>query len=587
MTRLHDADASSRRARRALERAMRDDAHSSRDARDDDADRASSPRLYAKSMEDLLTARAHNPAPTTVPPPIAALAGNIGERHVLVFVGLPLRGKRTIALRLTRYLRFFHGARCRAFDVAYAGHRGDAATSSLVNNLRDFLRSGDAITDVCTEYGIEAKEASAKHVDSGRVAVVYSSDASATFYETWSGTSKERRRAILKELEDLERDLDSTGPRRMKVKTIFIETTLTREELVEEVLAQRVARDARNGRVREDEIEAAKESWRRRLDEYRKLYVTLQEDGSEDDLSYIKLYNYGERVQTNKMRAYLPQRIVQFLTATHPTAHKIYLCRHGESEYNVTGRLGGNSGITAKGVAFSEILSRFALEKICGMERRDDDGDDGEGRWCETPRTVRARLWTSSLLRTIATAANIEHPTVHNGEWEQMSPRVYRNIDEIFAGDCEGMTPEEIVEKNPQAAYLRSMDKIGYRYPRGESYFDLISRLEPCIQEMESYTEPVLIVSHQAILRLIFAYLTGCARERAPGMNTFSQNVIYEITLDASCEDLITEDVDRFPSYVVAHDFRDAVAALAVVDDPDERRRFVRDLDLDAARASS
>ncbi|ABP00251.1 predicted protein, partial [Ostreococcus lucimarinus CCE9901] len=240
--------------------------------------------------------------------------------------------------------------------------------------------------------------------------------------------------------------------------------------------------------------EAAKESWRRRLDEYRKLYVTLQEDGSEDDLSYIKLYNYGERVQTNKMRAYLPQRIVQFLTATHPTAHKIYLCRHGESEYNVTGRLGGNSGITAKGVAFSEILRR----------------------WCETPRTVRARLWTSSLLRTIATAANIEHPTVHNGEWEQMSPRVYRNIDEIFAGDCEGMTPEEIVEKNPQAAYLRSMDKIGYRYPRGESYFDLISRLEPCIQEMESYTEPVLIVSHQAILRLIFAYLTGCARERAP-----------------------------------------------------------------------
>jgi broad specificity phosphatase PhoE len=536
-----------------------------------------------------------------VPPPIAALAGNIGERHVLVFIGLPLRGKRTIALRLKRYLRFFHGARCRAFDVASANQSASNQSGrSISSQLREFLTDGGATTTehatededgsvrrrhterLREEYGIDTfSDANAKHVDSGRVAVVYSSDASATFYETWSGTSKERRRAILKELEDLERDLDSTGPRRMKVKTIFIETTLTREELVEEVLAQRVARDARNGRVREDEIEAAKESWRRRLDEYRKLYVTLQEDGSEDDLSYIKLYNYGERVQTNKMRAYLPQRIVQFLTATHPTAHKIYLCRHGESEYNVTGRLGGNSGITAKGVAFSEILSRFALEKICGMERRDDDGDDGEGRWCETPRTVRARLWTSSLLRTIATAANIEHPTVHNGEWEQMSPRVYRNIDEIFAGDCEGMTPEEIVEKNPQAAYLRSMDKIGYRYPRGESYFDLISRLEPCIQEMESYTEPVLIVSHQAILRLIFAYLTGCARERAPGMNTFSQNVIYEITLDASCEDLITEDVDAFPGFVIAHDFRDDVANLAKITDPALRKKFVDELDID------
>ena len=52
------------------------------------------------------------------PSPIAALAGNIGERHVLVFLGLPLVGKRTIALRLKRYLRFFHGAKCKAFDVS-------------------------------------------------------------------------------------------------------------------------------------------------------------------------------------------------------------------------------------------------------------------------------------------------------------------------------------------------------------------------------------------------------------------------------------------------------------------------------------
>ena len=61
----------------------------------------------------------------------------------------------------------------------------------------------------------------------------------------------------------------------------------------------------------------------------------------EDDLSYIKLINYGERVTTNRMRAYLPQRIVQFLTATHPTKHTIYLCRHGQSEYNTTGDWAG------------------------------------------------------------------------------------------------------------------------------------------------------------------------------------------------------------------------------------------------------
>jgi len=519
--------------------------------------------LYAKSQEDLLRVKSHNPAPTTVPPPIAALAGNIGERHVLVFVGLPLRGKRTIALRLKRYLRFFHGARCRAFDIAATSGSG-----AVLDELGRFLRSDAETKGVNVRLerdGIDPMDANAKHVDSGRVAVVYSSDASSTFYDTWSGTSKERRRTILRQLEELSDGDAHSGAR--KVKTIFIETTLTKQALKDEVLSQRVARDVKKGLVKSEDVEREKTMWRRRIDEYRKLYVTLQEDGSEDDLSYIKLYNYGERVMTNRMRAYLPQRIVQFLTATHPTAHKIYLCRHGESEYNTTGRLGGNSPITAKGVVFSEILARFAGEKICGMRR-----DETTGEWCETSSTKRARLWTSSLIRTIQTAAHIPHPKISNGDWEQMSPRVYRNIDEIFAGDCEGMTPEDIVLNNPQAAHLRSMDKIGYRYPRGESYFDLISRIEPCIQEMESYTEPVLIVSHQAILRLIFAYLTGVDREKAPGMNTFAQNVIYEITLDASCEDLITNDVDAVPSFVVAHDFNADVARLEGVTDVEARR---------------
>ena len=59
-----------------------------------------------------------------------------------------------------------------------------------------------------------------------------------------------------------------------------------------------------------------------------------------------------------------------------------------------------------------------------------------------------------------------------DGVWEQMSPRVYRNLDEIFAGEYEGMRYEDIKRLRPDEASLRSMDKIGYRYPRGESYFD-------------------------------------------------------------------------------------------------------------------
>ena len=42
--------------------------------------------------------------------------------------------------------------------------------------------------------GIDPADKNAKNVDSGRVAIVFSSDAMRTFYENWSASSKERRR---------------------------------------------------------------------------------------------------------------------------------------------------------------------------------------------------------------------------------------------------------------------------------------------------------------------------------------------------------------------------------------------------------
>jgi hypothetical protein len=63
-----------------------------------------------------------------------------------------------------------------------------------------------------------------------------------------------------------------------------------------------------------------------------------------------------------------------------------------------------------------------------------------------------------------------------------MAPRVYRNLDEIFAGEYEGMTYQDIKATFPDEAQMRSMDKIGYRYPRGESYLDLLSRLDPLVR---------------------------------------------------------------------------------------------------------
>lgn len=75
-----------------------------------------------------------------------------------------------------------------------------------------------------------------------------------------------------------------------------------------------------------------------------------------------------------------------------------------------------------------------------------------------------------------------------------MRPKVWRNLDEIFAGAFDGMTYEEIQKVAPEEFDERARAKLKYRYPRGESYLDVIERLEPVVMELERTADPVLIV---------------------------------------------------------------------------------------------
>lgn len=81
---------------------------------------------------------------------------------------------------------------------------------------------------------------------------------------------------------------------------------------------------------------------------------------------------------------------------------------------------------------------------------------------------------------------------------------------------------------------MRAYDKLNYRYPRGESYNDVIARLEPVIFELERTQSNVLIIAHQAVLvrclvlvfvclflrislkRCLYAYLTNREPSEVP-----------------------------------------------------------------------
>ena len=82
----------------------------------------------------------------------------------------------------------------------------------------------------------------------------------------------------------------------------------------------------------------------------------------------------------------------------------------------------------------------------------------------------------------------------------------WKALNEIDGGVCEGLTYEEIKEQYPEEYQRRKDSKYSYRYPMGESYYDLVIRLEPVIMELER-SENVLVVCHQGEDSLVYVVL--------------------------------------------------------------------------------
>jgi broad specificity phosphatase PhoE len=133
----------------------------------------------------------------------------------------------------------------------------------------------------------------------------------------------------------------------------------------------------------------------------------------------------------------------------------------------------------------------------------------------EEVETGRFTVFASTLRRTIQTAGYLDRYV-----------RSLHALDEIHAGVCEGMTYREIEEKMPEEYAARSLDKLVYRYPRGESYLDLIDRLDPVVLMLERWNAPVLVIAHQAVLRVLYAYLVGTPIRRIPHLDVPMHTVI-------------------------------------------------------------
>ena len=101
----------------------------------------------------------------------------------------------------------------------------------------------------------------------------------------------------------------------------------------------------------------------------------------------------------------------------------------------------------------------------------------------------------------------------------------WKALDEIDSGVCDGLTYQQIADRYPEDFKARDDDKYNYRYRGGESYRDVVIRLEPIIMELER-SENIIIVTHQAVLRCIYAYYMNVPQEKSPWMEVPLHTVI-------------------------------------------------------------
>uniref|UniRef100_A0A8C6V7R1 6-phosphofructo-2-kinase domain-containing protein n=1 Tax=Naja naja TaxID=35670 RepID=A0A8C6V7R1_NAJNA len=215
----------------------------------------------------------------------------------------------------------------------------------------------------------------------------------------------------------------------------------------------------------------ATEDFMKRIECYKNSYETLDEN-LDKDLSYIKIMDVGRSYLVNHVMDHIQSRIVYYLMNIHVTPRSIYLCRHGESELNLKGRIGGDTGLSHRGKEFAKSLGQFINDQ----------------------NIKDLKVWTSQMKRTIQTAEALKVP------YEQWKSLIF------FVS---------IGENYPLEFALRDQDKYRYRYPKGESYEDLVQRLEPVIMELERQ-ENVLVICHQAVMRCLLAYFLDKPAEQLP-----------------------------------------------------------------------
>jgi broad specificity phosphatase PhoE len=165
----------------------------------------------------------------------------------------------------------------------------------------------------------------------------------------------------------------------------------------------------------------------------------------------------------------------------------IYIARHGETTWNVEGKIQGRSdpGLSPKGYTQSLAL----LEQL-------------------KERPISA-IYTSTLKRSVFTAQPIANHL-------DLSIQKQPELDEIAFGILEGRLLSKFDEELKSEWEQFKDQRFTYRIPGAENYTDVANRIKPFMERVLRNHEgqEVLVVGHRVVNRLLIGMLLESPLEK-------------------------------------------------------------------------
>ncbi len=193
------------------------------------------------------------------------------------------------------------------------------------------------------------------------------------------------------------------------------------------------------------------------------------------------------------------------MAATAKPRPTIYYIRHGETDWNVAGRLQGRRDVPLNARGRSQATH-------CGGILRDLFEREG--------RDARALDYVSSPLGRARQTMELARAALGLGrEGYGIEPR----LTEISFGDWEGFTIAQLRNRDPQNAAAREHDKWHFLPPGGESYEMVSERMREWYEGLHRDT---VVTAHGGTARGLIAFL-GIAKPAAAPLLDIAQGVVY------------------------------------------------------------